>query len=941
MCSAGSGQPEPNPDNSDVRCTEIRNITDIVGNTITLDAPLDNHHPIGQAVGVEFVNYLWYSDVDSGTVFFHDHVDFTNWDHGLFGAHIIEPTGSTWHDPTTGAEIRSGALADIRTPATASIGFDQQGSFREQMLFVHNTRASGGSTATLNMASAPLGERDGTFPYSSVVNGDPRTPIVRAYLGDSVVIRGLGVVERISALRVTGHRFRMERFLGDSELDDTIHLGISEREDLVMEVGAGGAAGQPGDYMYHSTKATELDAGAWGILRVHDTEQGDLQPLPDVDLPPAGPGFPQQTVTGLPPINSIDPGNPCPPAAPTRLWEVWLSEDPLSGRQFFALAGQESGIINGTLPFQPLVLRANDGDCLQIGVSNRTNDRAGFNVSKLLFDPQGSHGTAIGFNADSTIDSGVRRVQRFYADQELGTSMFSNIADPGRTGLVGGYGAIVIEPAGSTWRDPLDGSSVPSGPVADVLLADGSGFREQVILMNDEDERIGQSEMPYPTQVAGFTGINYGIDPFFTDLLTGRAQVAPSESVYDSDVHGDPMTVLNAYVGDPVVFRVGVGSGLQSHSFGVNGHRFPWEPAIPESESLDVLALLPGEAFDMWLTDGAGAGVETAADYLFENRRMPFHEAGLWGILRTHDTPQPDLMVLTQPGYLRTTTVPAVPSQITVDGIPRDTWSTEWVKIQPGTYEVCFSDVPGFTAPPCEVVDVQSLQTTTVVGNFTARGFLQVGTSPALPATISVDGAPRNDWGMWTDLEPGSYEVCYGAVAGFDAPACETVNVVAGANTSVVGTYTPGTGLAPTGVGLLRATVSPALPAQIIVDGVPRDTWSLAWLKLPIGPHDVCFSGIEGFTAPSCQVVVISEGATTFAEGIYTQRGFLRVDTAPATPSTIIVDDVPRDDWGMWTHLEAGSYEVCFSASTVVSTPPPCQTAIVAAGLTTTVTGSF
>ena len=32
-------------------------------------------------MGVEFVQYLWYSDVDTGTVFWHDHVDFNSWDH--------------------------------------------------------------------------------------------------------------------------------------------------------------------------------------------------------------------------------------------------------------------------------------------------------------------------------------------------------------------------------------------------------------------------------------------------------------------------------------------------------------------------------------------------------------------------------------------------------------------------------------------------------------------------------------------------------------------------------------------------------------------------------------------------------------------------------------------------------------------------------------------
>ena len=78
--------------------------------------------------GTEFVQYEWYSDVDAGTVFFHDHVDgIHSWGHGLFAAHIIEPAGSTFHDPVTAATIRSGPIADIFTNGSA--GFGEQGSF--------------------------------------------------------------------------------------------------------------------------------------------------------------------------------------------------------------------------------------------------------------------------------------------------------------------------------------------------------------------------------------------------------------------------------------------------------------------------------------------------------------------------------------------------------------------------------------------------------------------------------------------------------------------------------------------------------------------------------------------------------------------------------------------------------------------------------------------
>jgi len=248
-----------------------------------------------------------------------------------------------------------------------------------------------------------------------------------------------------------------------------------------------------------------------------------------------------------------------------RNYEVVLGEllPPLE-RQFFALASDEAAILDGTKLLEPLVLRTNEGECLEIGVRNRSGERGSLSVSKLLFDAQGSQGTAVGFNLDSTVDRDAYRVYRFYADQELGTSMFFSLADED-SAVDGAYGAIIVEPAGSVWRDPTDGSPVASGTVADIITPSGEAFREQVLLFEDDDDQIGANTMPYPTVVQNPTGINYQSDPFNTLALDGRLDINPDpELVYDSGTHGDPATVLRAYVGDDVRLRVGVGSGLSA-----------------------------------------------------------------------------------------------------------------------------------------------------------------------------------------------------------------------------------------------------------------------------------------------------------------------------------------------------------------------------------------
>ena len=293
------------------------------------------------------------------------------------------------------------------------------------------------------------------------------------------------------------------------------------------------------------------------------------------------------------------------------------------------------------------------------------------------------------------------------------------------------------------------------------------------------------------------------------------------------------------------------------------------------------------------------------------------------------------------PGLLRVVTDPAIASQILVDSIFRDSWGLTWLKLPPGIYQVSFSDVEGFTTPAAQSITVTEGATTAVTGSFTQRGFLRVFTDPALPGTISLDGIPRNDWGMWTDLDPGDYQVCFGDVADYTSPACETATITAGNTTNITGTYVADSGAAgPTGFGMLRATPDPPSPSQILVDEVARDSWGLNWVKLAPGTYTVSFSDVGGFSTPAAQIITIIDGQTTTVIGTFAQRGFLQAATSPAVVGTVFVDGIPRNDWGMWTDLDPGDYQVCFGDVTGY-TPPTCQTATITAGNTTNITGTY
>lgn len=153
-----------------------------------------------------------------GTAYFHVHVDaLRSWRHGPFGALVSALPGSTYHDPHTGAELRSGPIADIRTDKIVSL--DVTGSFRELLMFIQDgsllTKVGDGSGGTFNLRAEPLATRgsDPSRYFSSDVYGDPETPVFEAYVGDPLVVRNLVAgTNEVHTWHLDGHWFRVEPF---------------------------------------------------------------------------------------------------------------------------------------------------------------------------------------------------------------------------------------------------------------------------------------------------------------------------------------------------------------------------------------------------------------------------------------------------------------------------------------------------------------------------------------------------------------------------------------------------------------------------------------------------------------------------------------------------------------------------------------------------------
>jgi manganese oxidase len=593
---------------------EIRRINAITGTTVSFDEPLRHAHQTDEIVSTEFVRYRWFPDVQFGTAYFHDHVDaLTSWRHGLFGALIAEPPGSTHHHPRTGAELRSGPVADIHTAGRVST--DVTGSFRELALFIQDdnplTRVGDSTGGSFNLRVEPLAGRRGLSRASlGGAVGDPETPVLEAFVGDPVVIRSLVAgTNEVHTLHVDGHWFRAEPWSDTSPPISTIAIGISERYDLVIPQ-AGGPQRLPGDYHYYSGRSAKLREGAWGVIRVHDETEPSLKRLPDREPVRASPAV-------------------CPEDAPRKAFAVSAIEAPLpmlagARGKLYVLDEDRAAIRSGRKPPEPLVLRVNVGDCVVIDMTNETSAPASFHASMLAHDPRDLHVTA----------PESRRRYTYFAHPEVGetAALVRDTADVFANASRGLYGAIIVGPRGARYRHPVTGEeiSTKAGWRADVVAPNGRPYRDFTLFIQDHDDVIGTAVMPYTEDVKGTVGLNY------------RAAPLKPLSKNGSTTHRELATpLLEAVAGDLVKIHLLLPWSEQAQVFSLEGHRWPFEPGRPGSNLLSSVLVGGMEALTLALTEGAGGAARLPGDYLYGDHREAYREAGLWGLFRVHDPQSP------------------------------------------------------------------------------------------------------------------------------------------------------------------------------------------------------------------------------------------------------------------------------------------------------------
>ncbi len=633
---------------------------------------------------------------------------------------------------------------------------------------------------------------------------DPFTPILQGFEGDRVQIRTLVGAHIFNHQFVTrGPAFFFEPSAPNSGYRAAQAMGISEHFELNFVLPPNpfqerDAQRYPhADYLYQSDASLiGIESGTWGILRSYGLEDAaelagreQLQPLPS--NPPRelarlrGPEYcspesrrdpvryevyalstrsfvPEQAALIYGYQNNenvtvqLKDGSTQPTAAVNVQGQVYVLAEDVE-----RTAEGLWRLVPGRV-FEPLVLRAPAGACIEVTFTNffsapspvqrsaridpaeaeakerqieqveqiladnpispihvqklRTLQRgpdpvsiwAGLYPQGVAFDPLTGSGYNVGDNPVATPGAGESRTYYWYAGRvepdagggpvwtpvEFGAANLLP-ADPVTQPYQGLYGALIIEPAGSEWRED------PYTRLSATVTRDGRPlFREFVMASEDGVALNPSASTPY----GAFSSVNYGSSPRpLTDTQDLSGNLSDRESgladfsqVYDQGnaaYNGEPPTTLfAAHAGTPVRLRMVYPAGAQnSEVFTLHGHGWQEEPyqvagddgcgatgcfaakrqviaANQQSQWMgSMMGYGAGEHFDFVLEpvplvtgeesyvihNGAGGTHKVPGDYLYRTFTTDIN-GGMWGLFRVGpETEAADIVAITHASWER------------------------------------------------------------------------------------------------------------------------------------------------------------------------------------------------------------------------------------------------------------------------------------------------
>jgi spore germination protein YaaH len=271
--------------------------------------------------------------------------------------------------------------------------------------------------------------------------------------------------------------------------------------------------------------------------------------------------------------------------------------------------------------------------------------------------------------------------------------------------------------------------------------------------------------------------------------------------------------------------------------------------------------------------------------------------------------------------------------------------------LNPGTYQVTFGPVAGYTAPPATSIVVSAGATNVLTNAYTvSSGALTVTIQPSsavMDGRWSIDGGAiwRTSGSTLSNLTNGTYTVAFQDIDNHTTPASQPVIVSAGATAAATGTYAAL-------VGDLTVTLSPvavrSLGAAWSVDG--GATWHASGTtasNLLAGRQYYTFQTVSGYTVPITSYTTVVAGSNVARSATYAALpGTL---TVSLTPAPAIVNGAAwsidggtnwNDSGATLLDLAIKTYTITFRAADGYNAPATTNYAL-AAGETASLINSY
>ncbi|MBA2176082.1 multicopper oxidase domain-containing protein [Halobacillus locisalis] len=643
------------------------------------------------------ITYEYFADVELKAWFFHDHIfAVVDQPHGVFGSGVVHSRFSSFFDSETGETVDHGTQISVTNPLIPdyrdlalfaqdfALLFDAKGNPIQPPAFPGSQDDPG--VFGVNYKNEPLQFRlgkdcDPAFSFSSFEHGDPITPILRAYEGDPIRIRLLqGAQEESHSFNVHGLKWLEERADLDSKLDDQRHVGISESFTFESYLP------RSGDYLWAFETEEDLWNGLWGLIRAYGQKVPDLVKLPDRPIPNIPTGA-VPDVCDPRPDAKLKKLNP--PPSPLKTFDIVAFQVPIQYNSYgdhdpyaivFALREDQEAILKGKKNPEPLVIRANVGDTVEVTLTSELKRelfpfqdgiypypdvkeqacyppslRISLHPQLIDFDVKTSSGETVGFNGDQTVGPGEKRTYRWFVDSAHGACGLWDMADIRNHKSQGAFGAFIAEPRGSTYHDPYSLCQIKTGARAVIRNPFLPDIREFVLIMHDgvrlldkcdqvivdpvasvllEDEPEEESVDTYDQ---GSHAFNYR-----NERLINRYNEKPVlHQLFSSKTFRDPATpLLEAYAGEPVTIRyLYPAERRRTQTFHFHGHQ--WRSDVKDVDSrIDstIGYTVTGKKQDLELIGGAGGIKRYPGDYMYRSGNIQWGiEKGLWGIFRVYE----------------------------------------------------------------------------------------------------------------------------------------------------------------------------------------------------------------------------------------------------------------------------------------------------------------